>query len=138
MAGPWQRDPLDALSGALDGHLLGPAGAVGLVGRVGQQQRNGAAHGVGEPDPAEHLHLVTLHLRAPAAPVAEPAPRQVLVEVGRDDGHACGHPFDDADEGFAVGLAGGEVTDHEFGVRGSEFRGRSRGTAADQKVAPYA
>ena len=106
---PGQRDLLDSLPVAGDGHLLGPAGPVLLIGRVWQQQRDGTPHRVREPNPAEHAHAVLLELGAPSASVPEPPSRQVLIEVGRGDGNACRHSLDDPDEGFAVGLAGGEV-----------------------------
>ncbi len=53
-------------------------------------------------DAGEELHGIVLDLHAPAAAVALLPSRQFGVDVGGQERHAGGHPFEDADERGAV------------------------------------
>ena len=62
-------------------------------------------------DAAEERDLVLLEAHAGPTAVAEPAPRQLVLDV-LHDGQPGGQALDDHDEGLAVGLAGGQVAEH--------------------------
>ncbi len=65
-------------------------------------------------DARQHIDTVDLEGHARRAPVAQAAALQGTLECGALVGHAGRQPFEDADQGGAVGLAGGEVAqDHE-------------------------
>ena len=81
VAGAREGHFFDALAGALDGHHLGPAGAVLAVRGVVQPEGDGAAERFGKPDAGVDVHAILLDLRPAAAPVAEPPPRQVVVDL---------------------------------------------------------
>ena len=72
----------------------------------------GRAERAAVTDAAEEGDLVRLEAHARAAPVAQAAPGQLGGDVGRLDGQPGGQAFDDHDQGFAMGLAGGQEAQH--------------------------
>lgn len=62
---------------------------------------------------AEQLHLVALEALARAAPVAEPAARELLRDVVDRQREPRGEALDDDGDRTPVGLSGGEEAQHQ-------------------------
>ena len=63
-------------------------------------------------DAAEELDVVALEAHAGAAAEAEAAAGELVADLLDGDGQARGQPLDHHREGGAVGLTGGQVTQH--------------------------
>ncbi len=92
-------------------------GVVEAVVFVGDHEGDGGADGFAHADAGEVLDLVGFDFLPAAATVAALATAEFVVDEGGVDGDAVGHSFDEGDEGWAVGFAGGSV--HEGGHRHS-------------------
>ena len=107
------------LGGARGGrHLLLPLRPFGVV----DHDRHRRPEGQPVADAAEELDVVTLEAHARAAPEAEAAAGELVADLLDGDGQARGEALDDHRERRAVGLTGGQVTQHADNLR----RGRSR------------
>ncbi len=117
MARTRHRDALDIGPVALYRHLFRPSCLVFLIRTVVDAEGHGTAERFRKPDARIDMNLVVLNLGPTAAPVAEPAPRQMRVDIVGRERHFRRHAFDNSDECFAVRLACGEVTDHLRQIR---------------------
>ena len=114
-----QRPLFDGFAFALDGHHLGPSGAVAGVGIVIETQGDGAGYRFGKADAGIEVYLVAFELGAAAASETQPAARQVLVDVGSRKRDAGRDAFDDADERFPVRFPRSQINNHiilDFGL----------------------
>ena len=80
--------------------------------RVGDLDGDRRAEGAAVADAADQGDLVGLEAHAGAAPVAEPAPGQLLGDVGGLDGQAGRQSLDHDDQGPAVRFSGGQEAQH--------------------------
>jgi hypothetical protein len=100
------------------GQLVGSTGsALMTVDHLGHSvlpdpHRDRAALRDAVPDAAEELDLVPLERHPRAAAVAEPAAGQLVGDVGGGRANAGGEPLEHCHQGRAVGLPGGEPTQH--------------------------
>ena len=99
-------------------HLLLPLRPLGVVDDDGDR----GAEGEAVADAAQELDVVALEAHAGAAPEAEAAAGELVTDLVDGDRQARGEPLDDHRQRGAVGLTGGQVTQHADNLR----RGRSR------------
>ena len=97
------------LGGARRGrHLLLPLRPLGVV----DDDRDRRAEGEAVADAAEELDVVALEAHAGATAEPEAAAGELVADLLDGDGQARGQPLDHHREGGAVGLTGGQVTQH--------------------------
>jgi len=94
-------------------HLLLPLGPLG----VGDLDGHGRAESAAVADTAEQGQLVTFEAHARATAVPQTPPGQLALDLLDGDVEAGGEALDDDDEGFAVGFAGGEESEHGANLR---------------------
>jgi hypothetical protein len=108
-------------------HRVDPLGPLGVVDHDAQRR----AEREPVPEPRDDLELVDLEVHAGRAPVPEPAPFELAVEVGPVDAQPRREPFDGGDERRPVGLPGGQEA--QSGHAGGPLR---RGGADATAAAP--
>ena len=79
---------------------------------ISDQQRDGGADRFGAAHAGQHFGLIGLDGHAAPAAVAALAAAQLLGDGVEIQVQACRHPFQNHHEPLAVGLAGGEKTQH--------------------------
>ena len=129
------------LGGARRGrHLLLPLRPLGVV----DHDRDRRAEGEAVAHAAEELDVVALEAHARTAAESEAAAGELVADLLDGDGQARGQTLDHHREGGAVGLTGGQVTQHADDLSSRAGRGRSRipapsrGLSAHSGAAPDA
>ena len=103
-------------------HLLLPLRPLGVV----DHDRDRRAQREPVPDPAEELDVVALEAHARAAAEPQAATGELVADLVDGDGQARGQTLDHHREGGAVGLTGGQVTQHADDLAVGLRRERSR------------
>ena len=85
-------------------HDMLPVDPVAVLDQPGDRTSERLA----QPDAADEARGIGLDLHALATTVSRHAPLQIGIDPLEVDGHTCGEPLQDADQHWAVRLAGGE------------------------------